>query len=238
MSDIIEDSHNGGVEELSLIQRLIGIIVSPGKTFRYIKNKPDWIIPLLIIITISVSAQIVIKPYFFNSREYDKIITDMMEKADMDRDSAEEIMYKQMTIFMPVGALIMTPLILLLFSGAMFLGGNLVMGGETSFKHLFSINAYVAIVGIVGMLLKFPLIMAKGSTDVLTSLALLMPPDADETIIYKLLSLFDVIVLWESVVAAIGLAIIYNWTQKKANTLVISMWLVLIIVYGLFLLIF
>ena len=111
------------------------------------------------------------------------------------------------------------------------------MGGETSFKHLFSINAYVGIVGAVGMLLTLPLIMAKGSTDILTSLAILMPPEADETILYKLLSLFDVIVIWESVVAAIGLAIIYNWAQKKANMLVIGMWLIVTVVYGLVLLI-
>ena len=237
MSDTTENNHNESVEGLSMIQRLIGIIISPNKTFSYIKEKPDWIIPLLVAITISLSVQIVIKPYFFNSKQYETTIIDLMEKADMDRESAEEMMQKNITIAMPLFALIGTPLILLLLSGAMFLGGNLVMGGETSFKHLFSINAYVGIVGAVGMLLTLPLIMAKGSTDILTSLAILMPPEADETILYKLLSLFDVIVIWESVVAAIGLAIIYNWAQKKANMLVIGMWLVVIIVYGLVLLI-
>jgi len=237
MSEILENSHNGSVEELNLIQRLIGIIISPGKTFSQIKEKPDWIIPLLVTITISLSVQIVIKPYFFNSKQYETTITDLMEKTDMDRESAEEIIQKNMTIFIPVGALVMTPLLMLLISGAMFLGGNLVMGGETSFKHLFSINAYIGIIGAAGMLLTLPLIMAKGSTDVLTSLALLMPLDADETILYKLLSLFDVIVLWESAVAAIGLAIIYNWEQKKANMLVIGLWLIVITGYGLFLLI-
>jgi len=63
----------------------------------------------------------------------------------------------------------------------------------------------------------------------------LTPPEADESILYKLLSLFDVIIIWESVVAAIGLAIIYNWAQKKANTLVIGIWIVVVSVYGIYL---
>jgi len=238
MNDTTEVNNKKSTEELVFFQRLIGIIISPNKTFNYIKEKPDWIIPLLVAITISLSVQIVIKPYFFNSKQYETTITDLMEKTDMDRESAEEIMQKNITIAMPLFALIGTPLILLLLSGAMFLGGNLIMGGETSFKHLFSINAYVGIVGAAGILLTLPLIIAKGSTDIVTSLSILMPPDADETILYKLLSLFDVIVIWESVVAAIGLAIIYNWAQKKANMLVIGMWLVVIVVYGLVLLIF
>ena len=237
MNDELDKNAEEGIEELSLMQRLIGIIISPGKTFGYIKEKPDWIYPLVLTITISLSVQIVIKPYFFNSKQYDKTITDVMEKADMDRESAEEMMQNNISIFMPVSVFIGIPLMMLLFSGAMFLGGNLVMGGETSFKHIISINAYVGIIGAVGLLLKLPLIMAKGSTDILTSFAILMPPEADETILYKLLSLFDVIVIWESVVAAMGLAIVYNWAQKRANTLIISIWLVVIIVYGLFLLI-
>ncbi len=235
MNDSTEVNTDRSTEELSLIQRLIGIVISPSKTFSYIKEKPDWIFPLLITITISISVQIVIKPYFFESKQYDKTITDVMERANIDREAAEEMMHKNMTIFMPVGALIGTPLMMLLFSGAMFLGGNLVMGGETSFKHLYSVNAYLGIVGAVGMLLKLPLIMAKGSTDIVTSFAILMPPEADESILYKLLSLFDVILIWESVIAAIGLAIIYNWAQKKANMLVLSIWIVVVSVYGIYL---
>ena len=121
MSDTTENNHNESVEGLSMIQRLIGIIISPNKTFSQIKEKPDWIIPLLVAITISLSIQIVIKPYFFNSKQYETTITDLMEKTDLDRESAEEIMQKNMTIAMPLFALIGTPLILLLLSGAMFL---------------------------------------------------------------------------------------------------------------------
>ena len=95
MSDTTENNHNESVEGLSIIQRLIGILISPGKTFSQIKEKPDWIIPLLVAITISISVQIVIKPYFFNSKQYETTITDLMEKTDMDRESAEEMMQKK-----------------------------------------------------------------------------------------------------------------------------------------------
>lgn len=116
--------------------------------------------------------------------------------------------------------------------GIFFFGGNIILGGTTDFRTMFSLNVYVAVIGSLGLLLKLPLVIAKGSTDILTNLAILIPANMDETIFYKLLNMIDVVLIWQTVLLAMGFVIIYDWQQKKANTLVIGIWVLVITVYG------
>ena len=229
---------NEGSEELSSndgmtpVQKMVGMLLSPSKTFEQIKVKPDWLIPMIFILFATLTVQLVSKPYFFNSRQYEKMIEDTIEKTDMDREAVESMMQKQIGIMMPVGALVMTPIIILVFAGIFFFGGNIILGGTTDFRTMFSLNVYVGAIGSLGLLLKLPLIIAKGSTDILTNLAILMPADMDETILYKLLNMIDVVLIWQTVLLAMGFMIIYDWQQKKANRLVIGVWVLVIAVYG------
>ncbi|MCH8288762.1 MAG: hypothetical protein IID12_06615 [Candidatus Marinimicrobia bacterium] len=119
--------------------------------------------------------------------------------------------------------------------GIFFFGGNIILGGTTDFRTMFSLNVYVGVIGSLGLLLKLPLIIAKGSTDILTNLAILMPADMDETILYKLLNMIDVVLIWQTVLLAMGFVIIYDWQQKKANRLVTGIWVLVITVYGAYL---
>ena len=172
--------------------------------------------------------------YFFNSMEFDKTVEQMVEKTGMDELAAEELMKKQLSIFMPIAALVFTPLIIVAFAGLMFFGGNIVLGGNSDFKTIFSLNTYVSVLGALGLLLKVPLIIAKGSTDVLTSLAILVPAGSEDSLLYKLLNIFDVIIIWESIVIAIGLAVIYDWEQKRANILIVSIWGLVAVIVAIF----
>ncbi len=236
-SELRNEGNEGGEDfsssnGMTPIQKMVGMLLSPSKTFEQIKIKPDWLIPMIFILFATLTVQLVSKPYFFNSRQYEKLIEDTVEKTGMDRESVESMMQKQMGIMMPIGGLVMTPIIILVFAGLFFFGGNIILGGTTDFRTMFSLNVYVGVIGSLGLLLKLPLIIAKGSTDILTNLAILMPADMDETILYKLLNMIDVILIWQTVLLAMGFVIIYDWQQKKANTLVIGIWVLVITVYG------
>ena len=235
MNDTNDTAQSEQRSESGIALRLLSIIHAPRSVAEHIKIRPDWIIPLLVTILLSFAIQYISKPYFFASNQYEKTVTEIMEETEMDYEAAENIMRKNVDIFMPLSAIVFTPLIILFFSGLLFLGGNVIMGGETDFKTMFSLNSYTGFLGVVGMLVKLPLIIAKGSTDVITSFAIIVPVNSEDTFLFKLLSLFDVIVIWQSIVLAIGLAIIYGWTQKKANTLVASIWGLVVVGYGIYL---
>jgi len=223
---------SSSTDGMTPIQKMVGMLLSPSKTFEQIKIKPDWLIPMIFILFATLTVQLVSKPYFFNSRQYEKLIEDTIEKTEMDRESVENMMQKQMGIMMPVAGLVMTPIIILAFAGIFFFGGNIILGGTTDFRTMFSLNVYVGVIGSLGLLLKLPLIIAKGSTDILTNLAILMPVDMDETILYKLLNMIDVVLIWQTILLAMGFVIIYDWSQKKANQLVIGIWVLAIIIAG------
>ena len=234
-SDAINEKseESSSADGMTPIQKMVGMLLSPSKTFEQIKLKPDWLIPMIFILFATLTVQLVSKPYFFNSREYEKLIEDTIEKTDMDREAVESMMQKQMGIMMPVGGLVITPIIILVFAGIFFFGGNIILGGTTDFRTMFSLSVYVGVIGSIGLLLKLPLIIAKGSTDILTNLAILMPVDMDDTILYKLLNMVDVVLIWQTVLLAMGFVVIYEWQQKKANILVIGVWVLVITIHGI-----
>ena len=234
-SDAINEKseESSSADGMTPIQKMVGMLLSPSKTFEQIKLKPDWLIPMIFILFATLTVQLVSKPYFFNSREYEKLIEDTIEKTDMDREAVESMMQRQMGIMMPVGGLVITPIIILVFAGIFFFGGNIILGGTTDFRTMFSLSVYVGVIGSIGLLLKLPLIIAKGSTDILTNLAILMPVDMDDTILYKLLNMVDVVLIWQTVLLAMGFVVIYEWQQKKANILVIGVWVLVITIHGI-----
>ena len=228
-----ESEESSSADGMTSLQKMVGMLLSPSKTFEQIKLKPDWLIPMIFILFATLTVQLVSKPYFFNSRQYEKLIEDTIEKTDMDREAVESMMQRQMGIMMPVGGLVITPIIILVFAGIFFFGGNIILGGTTDFRTMFSLSVYVGVIGSIGLLLKLPLIIAKGSTDILTNLAILMPVDMDDTILYKLLNMVDVVLIWQTLLLAMGFVVIYEWQQKKANILVIGVWVLVITVHGI-----
>ncbi|MCH7619457.1 MAG: hypothetical protein IH880_06775, partial [Candidatus Marinimicrobia bacterium] len=71
----LRNEGNEGSEDFSSsngmtpIQKMVGMLLSPSKTFEQIKIKPDWLIPMIFILFATLAVQLVSKPYFFNSRQ-------------------------------------------------------------------------------------------------------------------------------------------------------------------------
>jgi hypothetical protein len=108
------------------------------------------------------------------------------------------------------------------------------MGGEAKFKKVFSVVAWSSLVGVLAGIIKTPLILSKGTLQgVTTSLAILLPtpePGQSPSVLYQLLTKFDVFTIWTIALYCIGLAVIYKFTTKKSATLVISLWIIWIII--------
>jgi len=50
--DEIKDAAENMTEtkDLNVVQRVIGVFVSPGETFAQVDRKPDWLVPLILLI--------------------------------------------------------------------------------------------------------------------------------------------------------------------------------------------
>jgi len=220
-------------EELSLIQRIWGIFVKPTQVFEYLRFKPDYWIPLILTIIISVVVSMQVYDIAIQDRisiiEENERIPD--EQKDRIVDSMEESRHGMKRIIYtfvvpPLSILIIFSLVSVIF---LFIG-NILLGGKARFAQIFSAYCYsYLIVAVAGTIVKLPLWLAKQTLKVDTSLALVLPETASKTL-HNFLSSFDVFTLWFLVVFGIGFAIIYRFSQLKGIISVFIAWLIWVLI--------
>lgn len=220
-----------GMSNMNVFQKMIGVFTSPRETFTAIDQKPDWIAPMIVIIIITLIFTMITMPI-----QMPEQMQKQREKLEERGMSDEEIDQALATgekigkIFGPVGALIAVPVMLLLFSLLFWFVGNIILGGQTSFKKMFSVYTYTSLIGTVGLLIKLPIIVSKQSADVHFSLATFLSPDKSESLLYTILKNFEVFNIWHYVVLAIGFSVVYKFSMKKAGWTMAVMFILSILV--------
>jgi hypothetical protein len=217
-------------KEMGALSRIVGIFTSPRETFESIDRKPTWLVPFLIIVILMVVRQFLIMDIGIQDQLAMMEARDVpAERIEMARTQAAGPLKYLSIGFIPVVILI----VWVVLAGIFLFVGNTVMGGESKFKKVFSVMAWSSLIGLVGEVLKTFLIMSKGTAQgVVTSLAILLPtPQAGQTpsVLYRLLSRFDVFTIWTMAIWIIGMAVIFRFTTKKSATLVLSLWAIYII---------
>jgi hypothetical protein len=218
-------------KDLSIVQKAIGVFFSPNESFQVIDRKPDWIFPLVVIIILTLVFTMITLPYTL-PEQMQKQRAKLEERgmADDDIDRAMETGEKMGKIMAPVGVIIGVPIALLLFTLITWFVGNVLLGGQTTFKKMFSVYTYSSLIGTFGLLIRSVIIFVKKTADIHFSLALLLPQEQSETFLYKFLKAFDVFSIWQYAVLAIGFAIIYKFTIKKAGWTMAAMFLIIALI--------
>ena len=216
-----ENQETSQVSEKNFIAKWIGVYFSPAETFTSLDRKPDWLVPMILLAVLTVISVFLIAPQ----------MQDMQIQAMMDRDMSEDeayAAYETTAAFMkyltPVFGVIGVFLVSLIIAGIFFVVFNFMMGGESTYKKVLSIYCYIAFgVGLIGTIVRVPLVMAKNSMEVQTSLAAFLSIDMKDQFIYKLLAKFDVFVVWQLILFIIGFQIIYKFSRGKAATGVLAL---------------
>jgi hypothetical protein len=103
-------------------------------------------------------------------------------------------------------------------------------GGSVGFKRMFAWMAGVGMISALGMVVKLPIVLAKGSIDVRTSLALLAPAVGVQTPLGVLLNSFDIFSIWAVVATVIGFAVLTGFNNKKSGYIVVGLWLLYVLI--------
>ena len=99
-----------------------------------------------------------------------------------------------------------------------------MMGGRAGFARMFSVVTYSALIGTASSVIKVPLMFVQHTVKVHTSLALVLPPEMEETFLFRLLGQFDVFTIWTLFLMAIGFSIVAAVDRKKAYAGVFTIW--------------
>lgn len=192
-------------EEMGLVKRMVGVFGSPGATFEAVRARvsvADWLVPLIVAMIVIGVSMYMLMP----------IMDDEMNAALKDAGEHAQTIGRVSTV---IGA-VFGVAIMLFVSAAILLGlARLVLGGETTYRHVLAVSSYSSLVYIPTAIVTVPLAIAKESIEVQVGLGLLLPDSMAESFLAYFLNELNVFSVWQCALTAIGLGIVSGISTKK-----------------------
>ncbi len=191
-------------KNLNMVQRLWGVVFSPGETFRDILARPYWLAPGLVIVALSVITIVLILPQLQAYALWET------ERA------APTLSEEEMAAFEGVGMAVMgataafaaalAPVFIWLVSSLVLKFFNMFVGNQTPFRRFFAVAVYAYVPVLLGGLVAAVMIMftrVENLPYVTTSLAALFP-GLEPGFTRGLLTSVDPFVFWAAALLGIG----------------------------------
>lgn len=209
------------------LERLIGVFVSPAPTMQDIAARPSWVLPLIVVTLIGSVGAFFLKDAILQTQ------LEAMEKRNMTAEQIEQarpMMEKMMTYTVPLVPLVTTPLFYLAIAGLLMFVGNVILGGEAKFSHLFAITCWSGLISVLGSIINIPIMAQKMVMESATSLSSLLPSGDNESLLYHLFSQIDLFWIWWVAVIGFGVAAVYKFSTRKAMTTVFTLWAIYVVI--------
>jgi len=211
--------------------KLINIFTSPSKTFKELDQRPTWLAPLLIVIVLvvlstQITFPIIMKAQMETLRSNPNIPAERMQAIEEQFTNNANTQRAVSTAAQIIGF----PIVMLLMALVFYFVGTAILGGDSSFKKVFSVLVWANCISIIASIVMTALVIAKGNMNVSLSPALLLSPEAMGTKLHTFLSKFDFFTIWFLAVFAIGYGYIYKFSTAKAYTAIGVLWAIWIAV--------
>jgi hypothetical protein len=215
-------------------QRIIGVLFSPDATMASIARRPDWVIPLVILLVTSLLAGVVIAQHV----DFGAAAREAMEQ---NKNMTQEQMDKGVKMAAGIGKVttylspVLSTIGLLIIAGVLLLAFR-VFGGEGDFKQAFSVTCYSSMPGVIKGILMVIILMVKGGTVPAQTLGTLVRSNLGFLVDYKaspiaftLLSSFDIFSIWYLILMIIGFAYLAKVSRVKSGVIIISLWFLVLL---------
>ncbi|MDQ7052993.1 MAG: Yip1 family protein [candidate division KSB1 bacterium] len=213
---------------MSVSGRFFGVIVSPQATFQNIARFPNWVVPLIVVAIAGM-----LSGYFLQDTIVQMAREQIAQNPNLTPEQVEQAV-SRMEGFTRLSAwlmpLITTPIMFLIIAGILMLTGNVFLGAEATFRQVFSVVSWSAVITVLSSIINVPFMRSSGELNSLTNLTFLAPNADMKSATFFLLQQLDLFYIWWVVLMGMGMAAVYNFTVKKGITIVVSWWLVYILV--------
>jgi hypothetical protein len=216
------------------MQRVIGVIFSPDATFASIAKRPDWVLPLVLLLITSLVAGFIIAQHV----DFGSAARASMEQ---NKNATPEQIDKAVKIAGAIGKVFtyLSPVLsligLLIIAGVLLLAFRL-FGGEGDFKQAFSVTCYASIPSIIKSVVTLIILVARGGIIPVEVLATLVRSNlgflADmktSPMAFALYSSFDIFSVWFLILMIIGFAYVSRLSKAKSAGIIISLWIVVLL---------
>jgi hypothetical protein len=223
------------IEDLSVVEKITGVFVSPVSTFQYLARRPDFWTAFIVLSLIGIALAMAITPKIIPlslAQGIEAIQNNPKITSDQDRQTAINITSKITPIAIYVGSIIGTPLNLalgfILSSLTVFLIG-LIMGLNADFKRLLGVLPWLWFIRIFSSIIQTIIIMKTDITtmDQFQDFRVIKPFSAISLVpqsvelskpIAAILSTIDPFFIWATIVMVFALQYANKSTRSQAIT--------------------
>jgi hypothetical protein len=210
-------------------QRMVGVFLSPVETLRGIADRPDIVVPLIVVVLISFVSVALLVPHIDFAAD---IQARLAAQGNVPNAQAERGMNFALAIvkasfyvaplFIPLGWAVYSAIVLLLFR---------LFGAEGTFPQAYSIKVYsslpLIIRGILGAIIgmsrtKIPL---SGFASLVRSNLSFLSDMKTNPVLFTLLSALDVFMIWSLILLVIGYAYVFKVSRSRSAAVVVILWL-------------
>jgi hypothetical protein len=233
MEDVRNDQTvvNDSVQPLGFGGRLVNIFTNPAKAFEAINVAPSWILPLALIVIITAIYTLMTFPMAMEAQMESFRNNPNITPEQLSAIENQVAQQGDTQKWISLGAIfVVMPIVYVIITAIFYLVGSVFLGGDTTFKKLLSAFTWASMIGILGIIVKLPLVFAKNNAKISLSPALIMPADSMDGMFYKILSNLDFFSIWYLAVFAIGFSALYKFSRTKSYITVFALWALWIVV--------
>jgi len=215
-------------------QRIIGVLFSPDATFRSIAEKPDWLVPLVLLLIVALCAGVIMAPHMDfgaaarEAMEQNKNVSaEQIDRAVRISSSIGKVLMYIAPVLSLIGLLVIAGVVLLAFR---------IFGGEGDYKQAFSVTCYASIPTIIKSVVTLIVVMAKGGIIPAPAMQTIVRSNLGFLVDYKtnpmafaLLSSFDIFSVWFLALLIIGFAYVARVSKVKSAVTIISLWILVLL---------
>ena len=215
------------VPDQGLFARAIGVIFSPGATFAGVVARPRPAgILLLTSLVVALAAGL---PQF---TEHGRQTVLDMQVRSIERFTGQPVnpdMYEQMRSRTQyagyttlASTLIVAPVFALFFAAIFWFAFNAILGGTALFKQVLAIVTHAGVIGALAAVVSAPITYLQDSPSMAGpfNLGALVPMLEPDSFLASLLGFISVFVIWQIIVTAIGLGVLY---RRKTRNIAIGL---------------
>jgi len=204
--------------ELGLLGRAIGVITSPAATFAHVVRDPR---PAAILLIVSAVIAVAATVPQMTERGRLAALTAQVEFMERFMGEVPDVMYAQMEaqsrnslapVWGAVGAFVWMPVVALFFTALLWGLFNALLGGTGTFKQVLGIVTHSMVIMALGAAAAMPIQLMQDSFSFTGpfNLGALVPMMDPESFIVRFLGWTSAITIWQTIVIAIGLGVLYK----------------------------
>lgn len=209
--------------------RLVNVLLSPDEAFASIARRPDWVVPLLLFLVISVVSGYV----FAHHVDFTAPAREQMEaRGNLTSDQINQQL-KIVGAFSKIVAYCSPAIaaIVFLVVAAVLMLAYRMMAGEGRFGQYFSVTLYAWVPQIIQSVIMTVILALRTELTSAADLPILVRSNLaflvdyhEHQVLFSLLSSLDVFTIWSLILMIIGFAHVSRFSKQKSAAVMITVW--------------